>query len=112
MEKQKSYKYQQIARDNPFYSMTSNGRISEHRLVMAQHLGRCLSRKELVHHIDNNPRNNNLSNLQLLSYKDHELITEWNGLKHSIIYLRSSVEKVEVRLQELEALLKKKLLIG
>jgi hypothetical protein len=38
---------------------------SEHRYVMALHLGRPLSSEEVVHHIDGNPKNNNLSNLEL-----------------------------------------------
>lgn len=42
-----------------------DGYVMEHRLVMAQHLGRCLYRREAVHHIDHDPRNNHISNLQL-----------------------------------------------
>jgi len=38
----------------------------EHRFVMSQHLGRPLLTEEVVHHIDGNPANNVLSNLQLL----------------------------------------------
>lgn len=41
--------------------------ILEHRYVMERHLGRYLRPKEVVHHIDGNPSNNTLANLQLLS---------------------------------------------
>lgn len=41
---------------------------------MEQHLGRKLSRKEHVHHIDGNRKNNLLSNLQVLSSTDHSRI--------------------------------------
>jgi hypothetical protein len=41
------------------------GYVLEHRLVMAQHLGRPLSRNETVHHKDTNALNNDFSNLQL-----------------------------------------------
>lgn len=41
--------------------------ILEHRLVMEQHLGRYLQPTEVVHHIDENPSNNDISNLRLYS---------------------------------------------
>lgn len=43
----------------------SNGYIREHRLVMEQMLGRHLLPEEVVHHKDNNPANNDPSNLEL-----------------------------------------------
>jgi transcriptional regulator with XRE-family HTH domain len=43
------------------------GRLLEHRYVMAQHLGRNLLPSELVHHKDENPLNNHIDNLQLMS---------------------------------------------
>ena len=42
-----------------------DGYIMEHRLVMAQCVGRLLSRTEAVHHIDSNPSNNDPNNLML-----------------------------------------------
>ena len=51
-----------------------DGYIMEHRLCVAQALGRCLTRKEVVHHYDHNPANNLLSNLALFaSNQDHKL---------------------------------------
>lgn len=38
----------------------------EHRMIMENALGRKLLPTEVVHHIDENPGNNELSNLQLL----------------------------------------------
>ena len=43
----------------------------EHRLIMERHLGRTLLTSEHVHHIDENKRNNQLSNLLLISNSDH-----------------------------------------
>lgn len=43
----------------------------EHRLVVEQYIGRPLSKKEHIHHIDANPANNELSNLVILSQLEH-----------------------------------------
>ena len=43
----------------------------KHRWVMEQHLGRKLEKCELVHHIDENTLNNDLSNLKLLHIGCH-----------------------------------------
>lgn len=42
-----------------------NGYVAEHRLVVACHLGRCLERREVVHHRDHVTRNNDFGNLEL-----------------------------------------------
>lgn len=44
-----------------------DGYIMEHRLVMAQTMGRMLTRTEVVHHIDHKPGNNSPENLMLFS---------------------------------------------
>lgn len=58
-----------------------------HRLVMAKHLGRKLRGDEIVHHIDGNGLNNDLSNLELMSRSEHSKIHarirtgNWDWLK-------------------------------
>lgn len=47
----------------------------EHRWVMEQHLGRYLEPGEVVHHIDGNPLNNALSNLQLFATQSDHIST-------------------------------------
>jgi hypothetical protein len=42
-----------------------HGYVSLHRLVMEQHIGRYLTKGEVVHHIDKNKQNNDISNLML-----------------------------------------------
>jgi hypothetical protein len=42
-----------------------------HREVMEKHLGRKLGPNEVVHHIDHNPDNNDISNLQVLTPQEH-----------------------------------------
>jgi hypothetical protein len=44
---------------------------AEHRIVMENHLGRPLVRDEIIHHIDGNPINNDISNLTIISNGDH-----------------------------------------
>ena len=43
----------------------------EHRYVMERHLGQKLSFDEVVHHKDENPRNNDISNLEVLTRQQH-----------------------------------------
>lgn len=42
------------------------------RYVMEKHLDRYLNAEEQVDHIDGNPLNNNLDNLQILPFKEHQ----------------------------------------
>lgn len=41
------------------------------RWIMEKHLGRKLKSDEVVHHIDENPYNNNLKNLQVMARAEH-----------------------------------------
>lgn len=50
---------------NPF------GFVPQHRLVLERHLGRFLKSDEQVHHIDENPLNNDIENLVVLSRSAH-----------------------------------------
>jgi len=60
------YVSMKINEDDPFFSMVGvKGYVLEHRYVMAQFLGRCLTENETVHHLDGNKQNNNIQNLQL-----------------------------------------------
>lgn len=55
-----------LAPDDPLrYMADKSGYVREHRLIMAQYLGRPLRSDESVHHIDNDKTNNDISNLQL-----------------------------------------------
>ena len=43
----------------------------EHRLIIEKKLCRELLSTEVVHHIDNNPANNNLENLAVMDFREH-----------------------------------------
>jgi uncharacterized protein YbaR (Trm112 family)/predicted RNA-binding Zn-ribbon protein involved in translation (DUF1610 family) len=62
-----------IKRDDPYACMAANGTfIAEHRYIMAKHLGRPLTRWELVHHKNCKKDDNRIENLQLVTLKNHK----------------------------------------
>lgn len=87
-----------IDESHPYFCMShknANGyAILEHRLVMAEHLGRPLRQEEVVHHIDGDNLNNDIENLQLLP----------NQATHtSYTMLQSQINKLQERIIILEA---------
>lgn len=68
-----------------------HGYVREHILVMEQHLGRYLTKSEVVHHIDHNKQNNNINNLHLYSTNRQHLI-EHNQENYLITQKRVCIE--------------------
>jgi len=83
----------------PFASMCSSNYILEHRLVIAQYLGRSLLPNEHIHHINGVKQDNRLENLKLVSsQKEH-----FNAVLEENKQLREQVKKLELKVKKLEA---------
>ncbi len=53
--------------------------ISYPKYLMELHLGRYLDEKEQVDHIDGNPLNNTMSNLQIKTLGEHQILDAWRN---------------------------------
>jgi hypothetical protein len=70
---------------------TKDGYVAEHRLIMEKILGRLLSKKERVHHKDENKKNNNPDNLYLCA--NCSVHTDLHMKAYSFLIATGQVEK-------------------
>ena len=61
--------YYAVVPEHP--NRTKNNYVLYHRIVMENYLGRILNKYEIVHHIDENKKNNDINNLQILTKSMH-----------------------------------------
>lgn len=80
--------------DNPYYRMANHiGYVPEHRLVMAQYLGRCIEKWEIVHHKNRRKSDNRIENLELIESKNaHNIIT----------VMQKEIKKLQGNISQLE----------
>lgn len=94
-----------VYEDNPYYSMANKTHhIYEHRLIMAQHLGRCLEKWEVVHHINGIKDDNRIENLSIIGHETHnmELNKEVKTLRWRIIQLEEKCRGLEEELKSIK----------
>jgi len=61
-----------------------DGYVMEHRLIVAQAMGRSLLRTEVVHHVNHDPQDNALENLMLFSSNQAHKLHEARGTPEPI----------------------------
>jgi len=85
-----------------FYPMSEHHHyVMEHRLVMAQSLGRCLRRWEFVHHKNGVKDDNRLDNLELTSSLGEHSANHSKGYRDG--YAKGYQDGKDKRIKELEA---------
>lgn len=99
--KQNGYVYAK-APYHPFCN--SRGYVREHRLVYENSIGRYLTRDEIIDHIDGNRSNNELSNLELTTYKEHYIKEHFIGRKEDGTFMNNEpiFDDVKYRLYDRE----------
>lgn len=60
--------------------------VQEHRYIMEQHINRSLKKDKVVHHINGNPSDNRIENLEIMSRSEHTSLHNMGksrtGIKH------------------------------
>ncbi len=73
------------------YNMSYGGSILEHRYIMAKILGRCLTNKEIVHHLNGVRDDNRPENIAIVTKGNHEHYTFVKVMQSRILELERLV---------------------
>ena len=65
-------------------NVTKNGYVLLHRVIIENHIGRLLTEDEIVHHKDHNKKNNDISNLEVLTKDEHSRIHMYERGKYYV----------------------------
>lgn len=76
-----AYKNGKTKLNTGYIRLNTKGNKTEHRYLMEKHLGRKLTKTEVVHHINNNPEDNNIENLYLCKNQSEHMKIHRNGLE-------------------------------
>jgi hypothetical protein len=66
-----------VVKEHP--NAIDHGYVLHHRVVMENHLGRLLTKGEVVHHKDGNKHNNNVDNLEVMDKQEHNRLHASKG---------------------------------
>jgi len=70
-----------IGKDHPYYHTSNKGNISEPRLIMAIHLGRNLTKDDIVYRKNDDYNDNTVDNFIVLTRREFATIRDWKRLK-------------------------------
>jgi hypothetical protein len=76
----------------------SKGYVKEHRLVLAEHLGRILDPSEHIHHRNENRQDNRLENLELIGIGQHTSLHHTGAKRSAETIERLRVARTGVKL--------------
>ena len=97
--------YGAFATSSEFVSMrTKQGWVYEHRLIMAQRIGRSLYPWEIVHHKNGDKGDNRIENLALITHEENLLIDKLCKrceIKREIRLLRFQIKQQSEQIREL-----------
>ena len=84
-----------INKDHPYYRTSNKGNISLPRLIMAEHLGRNLTKDDIVYRKNDDYSNNALENFIVLTRREFATIRDWRRLKNQRARIDSKISVYE-----------------
>lgn len=84
-----------IDKDHPYYRTSNKGNISEPRLIMATHLGRNLTKDDIVYRKSDNYDDNSVDNFIILTRREFATIRDWKRLNKQRDRITSKISVYE-----------------